>query len=305
MSSKKNISIIGATGNLGVPVVLNLSNMGFEIKVISRNSEKANKLFKHLNNVEVVEADLRNKADLKMALSGTSYLYLNLSTNSMDVNSPFLPEREGVANIIESVDRNSLKQIISISGLGAMDNVYAKSSFKFIPNIVRKQGHRLIKDSNIPYTILHCTWFADSFVLYRRKNIYSVIGNNTRPIYFTNCYDYSRHLANAIGNSEAYCKEFPIQGANAYIHSKAAEEFFNIYNNKTKVRLLPLKFIKFLSFFGKDLKFLKHMADYFNQFDEELITGDYNTYETLGHPKYNIKEYALMLNKNKCYSYLA
>ncbi|MEZ5070236.1 MAG: NAD(P)-binding oxidoreductase [Bacteroidales bacterium] len=200
MSSKPTLTVIGATGNLGAPVVKHLALMGYPVKAIVRNPEKAEKLFAGLSGVEIYRANLQRVGELRPALAGSTHVYLNLSTNTVDRTLPFYEEREGVANILEAIDPTAIRQILCISGLGAFDNVAPTGDFSFVPNLIRKQGHRLIKDSGIPYTFLHCTSFLDNFVLYRRKGAYSVIGSTQFPIHFTNCYDYSRHLARAIDN---------------------------------------------------------------------------------------------------------
>lgn len=39
------------------------------------------------------------------------------------------------------------------------------------------------------------------------------MGENTKnPMYFVNLYDYTRQLANAIGNEEVFNKEYSIKG---------------------------------------------------------------------------------------------
>jgi len=303
MDQRKQITVIGATGNIGVPVVKNLVNAGFQVKVASRNPDKAKKLFSIYETVEIVKADLRDEQSLKSALKNTEYLYLNLSTHTTDVNIPFAEEREGIDNILKAVDKNTIKQIIQISGLGALDCIDSQNSFRFIPNIIRKQGQKLIKESGIPYTILHCSWFLDSFVFYRRNNVYSVIGNDTNPIYFTNCYDYTHHLINAIGNEKAFYKEFPVQGKKGYIHSSAARIFLAILSEKTKVKTFPEAIIRFLAIFNKQMKFVKHMSDYSNSIPESLLVDEYATFSTLGAPQFDLKDYAIWLKENQFYNY--
>lgn len=304
MNEKKKISIIGGTGNLGVPVVKFLLKSGFEIKLIARNIGKAKLLFEPNTKLQFIAADLKNVSELTKALSDTEYLYLNLSTQTTDINIPFSTEREGVKNILNAINREHIKQIITISGLGAFDNVRKHVSFEFIPNIIRKQGHKLLKNSGIPYTILHCSWFTDNFIIYRRNKVYSVIGNTTDPIYFVNCYDYTMHLINAIGNPKAFFKEFPIQGDKGFQHIEAAKAFWNAYSKPTQIKLLPANIIKLLALLSKEMKYVKHMNDYFTVSSESFLAKDYGTYHILGNPSLSITQYAEKLKKERVYDYL-
>lgn len=304
MNEKRKISIIGGTGNLGIPVVKFLLESGFEIKLIVRNTNKAKELFGTNNRIQIIGADLKDISKLKTALADTEYLYLNLSTNAIRVDIPFSTEREGIANILKAINKAKIKQIITISGLGAFDNIQRPNSFEFVPNIIRKQGHKLLKNSGITYTILHCSWFADSFVIYRRNKVYSVIGNTNDPIYFVNCYDYTMHLINAIGNSEAFFKEFPIQGDKGFQHIEAAKAFWNAYSEPTKIKLIPACIIKLLALFSKEMKYVKHMNDYFTVSSESFLAKDYGTYDILGTPSLSITQYAKKLKKEKVYDYL-
>jgi hypothetical protein len=301
MGNVKKLSVIGGTGNLGASVVKFLSGMGFEIKVIARNLDKAKSIFNKNQNIRFAEADLTNVNSLRAALADTEYLYLNLSTQTTEINTSFCAEREGVANILEAVNIEKIKQIIAISGLGAFDNISKPGAFEFVPNIIRKQGHKLIKNSGIPYTLLHCSWFADSFVMFRRKNTYSVIGDAVNPIYFTNCYNYSLHLANAIGNPDAFYKEFPIQGSEGISHPAAAKAFLDIYDKTTKVSILPHGVITVLALFIKEMKYVKHMSKYFRESKEDFVAESFGTYETLGKLSMSITEYAHKLKTEKIF----
>lgn len=304
MENNKKISVIGATGNIGAPVVRHLAKSGFQVSILVRNVQKAQQMFGDLANIQFIQADLEHVDSLRNALVNTEYLYLNLSTNALDLKIPFAAEREGVRNILAAVDRKSIKQIIAISGLGAIDNFYNSDKFTFIPNIIRKSGHKLLKESGIPYTILHCTWFIDNCVFFQRNKTYSVFGNTKDPMYFTNCYDYSMNVINAIGNQNAFFKEFPIQGRKGYKHTEAAQKFLSVYSKESKVMVLSNGLLFILALFNKELKFVKHLADFSNHSIEYPLVDEFGTYSVLGSPKFDLEEYAEWLKSENFYSYL-
>ena len=182
---------------------------------------------------------------------------------TIDPDIPFASEREGIENIINAVNRDRIKQIISISGLGAFQKDILAHVNDFIPNLIRVQGQQIMKDSGIPYTIMHCSWFLDSFAIYQRKGTYSILGYNKHPIFFINGYDYARQIANAIGNEKAFNKEYPIQGKQGMDHLEAAKKFLAIYSPQVKAKPLPMGILRLLALFNKNFKVLKHMATFF------------------------------------------
>lgn len=303
MAEIKKITVIGATGNLGAPVVKFLLADGYEVKIVVRNTRKAENIFGDHPHLTMEEADLTDVPSLKKALSDTAYLYLNLATQTTDIRAPFCSDREGVANILEAVDRSIIKQILVISGLGAFGESHLKGATTFVPNAIRMQGHQMIKASGIPYTLLHCSWFADSFVFYRRKGSYSVIGDAKNPIYFTNCFDFTDHLVKAIGNPDALNREFPIQGTEGIPHPVAAKTFLNEFDEKSKVSILPHGLLKILAFFNKEMKFVKHMSEYFSGYAEPFLAEKHDTYNILGKPTLSLTAYAQKLKKEGIYDY--
>ena len=292
MTMKKEITIIGATGKIGLLTTFQLARAGYQVKAVVRNVEKAEHSLGRGNNIELVYGDLTDTNSLEKALEDTEYLYLNLSTMTTDLNVPFANEREGVANILKAVNRERIKQILAISGLGAFKKDIVPEKYIFVPNLIRMEGHEMLRQSGIPYTILHCTWFIDSFIAYLRKGTYSVIGSNEHPIYFISASDYSRQLINAIGNSKAFNKDYPIQGKEGLVHKEAAEEFFRIYSPKVKVSVMPGGILSVMALLNKQMKVVKAMERYFRHYKEEFFAETSGTYVDLGEPQLTLREYA-------------
>ena len=299
MNAKKGITVIGATGNIGMPVTFHLAKAGYQVKAVARDLEKAQKRLGQAKNIELVYGDLTRVDSLEEALKDTEYLYLNLSTMSTDVNTPFANDREGVQNILKAVNRDRIKQILTISGLGAFQKNIVPEKDMFVPNIIRMQGHELLRQSGIPYTILHCTWFIDSFTAYLRKGTYSIIGSNEHPIYWISASDYSRQLMQAIGNPAAFNKDYPIQGKEGLVHKEAALAFFRIYDPGIKVSELPGGVLRIMALFNKQMKVLVAMDRYFKRYKEEFLAAEHGTFRDLGEPQLTLQDYAEELKKEQ------
>ena len=72
MNNDKELTIIGATGNLGIPVTLYLAQAGFKVTVIARNTAKAEQFFRQVSNIRIVQGDLEEPDSLKTALKDSS-----------------------------------------------------------------------------------------------------------------------------------------------------------------------------------------------------------------------------------------
>lgn len=299
MTAKKEITVIGATGNLGRPVTFHLAEAGYKVKAVVRNLDKAEKSLGQVKNIELVFGDLTRVESLEEALRDTECLYLNLSTMTTDIDTPFANDREGVENILKAVNRDRIRQILTISGLGAFQKNIVPEKDMFVPNIIRMQGHELLRKSGIPYTILHCTWFIDSFTAYLRKGTYSVIGSNEHPIYWISASDYTRQLMKAIGNPAAFNKDYPIQGKEGLVHKEAALAFFRIYDPGIKVSELPGGVLRIMALFNKQMKVLVAMDRYFKRYKEEFLAEKHGTFKDLGEPRLTLQEYAEELKKER------
>ncbi|MFA6926029.1 MAG: NAD(P)H-binding protein [Bacteroidales bacterium] len=301
----KQLTILGATGNLGAPVTKYLSCLGCQVTAIARNIEKAKQIFGDDASIRIVYGDLQNLSSLQKALQDTEYLYLNLSTTATDIQAPFIEEREGIANILKAVNPKKIKQILSISGLGAFQHAQTPDIAPLVTNVIRRQGHELLKKSGIPYTILHCSWFADSFVIFQRNKTYAVIGNTKTPIFFTNVFDYATKVYNALSNEKALFNEYPIQGKTGICHVQAAKDFFAVYDDSVQIKIVPTWILGMMSFFKKEMKPIKLLAEYSEKTSETFLAEQYDTYNDLGNCTMSLAEYAEKLKKERFYDYLS
>lgn len=271
----KQITVIGATGKLGIPTVKRLVENGIDVTAVVRDIEKAKNVLPA--QVNMVKGDLENVEDLKQALQDTEYLYLNLS--APDPYAEFIPEIHGVSNILKAASGH-LKQIIQISGLGAMHPEYHETGEMIIDNALRVKGHKLIKEAGIPLTVFHSTWYINALPWFIQDNNLFVFGSYKTPMYWTNTTDLADYVSASIGKVEAFDREFALQGEEAMSYLDAAKQYVEIKNLPLNVINVPIP--------EEDLGHFGDMLRYFENFSEEFSAQE--TFDIFGKPKLSIED---------------
>lgn len=288
----KKITIIGATGTLGLPVAKELNNRGVRVKAVVRDVAKAKEMLPE--NVEIVYGDVSDKASLKVALADTETLYLSLNTTTWDENKPFHTEREGIINVIEVSKNIGVKHIMQIVGIDLSNPEFATKGMTYKTNLIRKPAIEHMKKSGLYYTYFHCSVFLDSFPTFIQGEEFAIIGDHKYPVYFTNTSDLAENIYNAVGNEKAYNKSFAVQGMEGLSFPEAAKSFLSVYNPDIKVSEYPMEIIKHLGLPSiEDEQFMEHMLTYVEQLKEEQVSE--STWKVLGEPKLSIKTFAKTL----------
>jgi len=89
----KQITVIGATGMIGIPVTKELVKAGYNVTALVRNPEKAKMIFP--TGVTFVKGDIQNKGDIAQALKNADAVYINISTTDKNKENEFSPEIGG------------------------------------------------------------------------------------------------------------------------------------------------------------------------------------------------------------------
>ncbi|PLZ78600.1 epimerase, partial [Fischerella thermalis WC217] len=70
--TEERVLVAGATGGVGQLVVGKLLEKGFKVRVLTRNTDKAQKMFD--DKVEIAVGDIREEATLPAAMVDVSYI---------------------------------------------------------------------------------------------------------------------------------------------------------------------------------------------------------------------------------------
>jgi len=140
------ILITGATGTNGSEITKQLLAQGQKVRILVRNSQKANDLISL--GAEAVEGDFSNRDRLQEALNGIEKALML---------PPLVPEMvEFQNNFVEAAKTQNLQHLVKFSGMGA--SVEAPIEI----GRLHGQGEQLVEQSGIPFTYLRPTSFMQN-----------------------------------------------------------------------------------------------------------------------------------------------
>lgn len=113
MNSK--VAVIGATGFVGKQVVNELSNRGYTVTAIARDSSKV----EAKDNVTAISADVNNVDELAKVLEGSDAVIntFNAGWANPNLYDDFL---NGSRNIEKAVEKSGVKRFITVGGAGSL-----------------------------------------------------------------------------------------------------------------------------------------------------------------------------------------
>ncbi|MCX5579806.1 SDR family oxidoreductase [Kaistia terrae] len=140
------ILVLGATGNVGAPLVKALVAKGEAVKAASRSG-------KPVEGAEGVVFDIADPSTFAAAFDGVNRVYLMLPAGHVQVTELLLP-------VVEAAVSRGVKIVFqSVFGVDADDS------------IPYRQVEIAIEKSGVPYVILRPNWFSDNFHTYWKAGL--------------------------------------------------------------------------------------------------------------------------------------
>jgi uncharacterized protein YbjT (DUF2867 family) len=176
------VLVTGATGGVGQLVVGKLLEKDVKVRALTRNAEKAKKMFD--NKVEVFVGDIRKPNTLPAAVDNVSHIIcctgttafpsarwefdpqpnffewgqIFLDSNYREAkakNTPAKVDAEGVANLVAAAPRN-LRRFVFVSSVGILRKDQPPFSILNAFGVLdaKQKGEQAIINSGLPYTII-------------------------------------------------------------------------------------------------------------------------------------------------------
>ncbi len=273
------ILVIGASGLLAGPVILQLDKAGFQLRLFSRTVKPS--MF--VNEYEIVNGDLFQPADLEKAMDGCDAIHITVSADD---------ESKSTGLIVQMARQKGIRLISFISGATVCEE---NRWFDFTDKKFRAE--QLLIGSGIPYLIFRPTWFFESLGLMVRNGKAMIPGEQPHPYHFVSAEDLGRMVAKAYSDGEKWNATYYVYGPEKYLMKDLLEKYCQaLHPEIRKVSVTPIFVLRWMGILsGKPmLKYVASLFSYFQKVEEPVIPD--GELRLLGEPELSFEKW-VELNK--------
>lgn len=282
-TTNKTILIIGGTGMLGKPVAQQLKADGFNVRLLARNPEKAQKLLGA--GYEIVKGDVDNHAELRTAMTGADGVHISLKGGPTEAD-------------FERMDHFAVRDIARIAkeknvGRVTLISAYAVSVEKADTPESRSKvkGEAALKSSGVPYTIFRASWFMETLPLFVQGKSISLIGNQIHPLHWITAEDYARMVSKSYQTDETLNKELYIFGPEAYTMGDAMKIYAEHKGIKVSRMSTQMLAVMGALTFNAEWKGMAVLMKHYENWGEDGSPEEANW--LLGAPRITLKEWLI------------
>jgi uncharacterized protein YbjT (DUF2867 family) len=251
----KRILVLGGTGMLGQPVARRLREDGYQVRVLARDVEKANKLFDE--SFEIVQGDVTDPGGLERAMEGRQGVHIS-------VGGPV--DQLSAENAAALASKLGLERITYISGATASEQN------RWFPTTGQKlNAEKAIRECGVPYTVFCPTWPMEQLPRFARGGQPFLIGKQPSPLHWFAADDLARMVSTAYQREEAANKRFFVHGPEAMTMKEALERYCRVFHPDGKpVSVMPIWLAKAMALLTRNdmLKFASDLMAYFDKIGE-------------------------------------
>jgi uncharacterized protein YbjT (DUF2867 family) len=272
-TTMNKILVLGATGNVGRPLVKALVARGEKVRAASRSGRA-------IEGAQAFAFDFADSATYEPALDGVDRVYLMLPGGYLQITELLMP-------LIDLAKSRGIKVVMqSVFGVDADDN-----------NPYR-QVEKALEDSETAYVILRPNWFADNFHSYWKAGIdhgqISVPAGDGKSS-FIDCRDIANAAAAALTTDEYDGNAFNLTGAEALSYADAAGILSDVLGKPISYNAVTDQaFIELLTSAGVPQDYAQFLAAIYYPVREGWTAVVSDAVEKLtGQPPRSIRQYAM------------
>ena len=257
----KTVLVVGGTGMLGGPVARRLRADGYQVRIFTRNAEKARAKFGA--EYEVAAGDVEDQPSLLAALQGCQTVHISLD-GGLD---PDL-ERRGAENVARAAATTGVQRITLLSGTSVkQENCwYAGTKAKF-------EAEAAVRASGVPYTIFQATFFMETLPRFVRGTRATILGSQPHPWHWVAVVDYARMVSKAYATSAVANKTLHVFGPQPWTMRQGLQTYCAIARPDAKVGTISFWMASLIARLSRD-KELEAVVPFFRYSEKVAEAGD-------------------------------
>ena len=283
MPNDKTILVVGGTGMLGMPVAQQLKADGFNVRLLARNPEKAEKLLG--DGFEIIKGEVNDSAALRSALTGVDGVHISLKGGPTEADFDRM-DHLAVRDIVQAAKELGVGRVTLISAYAVSeekaDTPESRSKLK---------GEAALKSSGVQYTIFRASWFMETLPMFVQGKSMSLIGNQIHPLHWIAAEDYARMVSKSYQSDETLNKELYIFGPEAYTMGEAMKIYASIAAPDLKVSSVSTRMLAILGAlaFNTEWKSMATLMEHYERHGEDGSPEEAN--RLLGKPTTTLMEW--------------
>lgn len=278
------ILVIGAGGQIGLPVARALSKNGFRVRVMGRDGELLRQRFDET--FEISSGDAASQAAMGRALEGCFGVHISVAHGPR--------EAEIVTTVAQAARTLGLNRISYVSGTSVCQ------SNAWFPIVREKlKAERMLQETGIPYTIFKPTWFMEVIPNFLKGRFAVCFGHGKTKLHFLAACDFAVLVAKAIAIDDAENKSFRVLGPEAISLYEAIDRArARLAPHIAKVRTMPFWAARVLAELRHDteMKSGVELVRYFEQIQEGETSPEVD--ELFGKPETTLDRWLSQKNEH-------
>jgi uncharacterized protein YbjT (DUF2867 family) len=284
MDERELIAVIGATGLLGRPVVEQLLDDDFAVRVLSRDPVYAKQLMGM--RPEYCFADVTDYDSLLHAFEGCEAVHVNLSSDEDSTPEDVL--HQGLINIANAAKECGLKKISFISGDWQPD-----LNHPWERRAAFSKGILALEAGEVPTANWCCTWFFESLDYFVMPERALMVGEQPLTWHFAAASDYAKMVSAVMQDYDfAGHKRYTVHGPQGYKMFDALKRYCDKLRPGLPVEQLSIEDTKKFAQENEEDAWLEDFAGFMSWFETYGETGDpAEARELLGEPMLSLDEW--------------
>jgi uncharacterized protein YbjT (DUF2867 family) len=275
----QRVLVIGGTGTLGRPVVRRMLHEGMQVRVLTRDPDKAFRLLPA--DIEIIQGNLQNVSGLRQAAVGCHAIHVSVSTENP--RAKFRPELDGTINVLKAL-RDQPKTVLSV--VTALRTEPTKG--RWLDQDLKGQLEETVRTSGHPYLIWKPSWVMESLPLFLDGDTFRSPVRKSPPIHWVAGDDLGRWVSTAL-IGELQDREFHVQGPEGVSFQDAVERFLSKLDPAIRVKHLPIMWIHLKGLFNSRTRQFSQLIWRTAHKPDPFLAQ--KTWKELGHPEISIEGY--------------